>query len=236
MEVGQGLKGSPDASFTVSHRFTLLAPNAEIDALQQRHMSECRKLGCSILNTSVNRPESGAINAHASVRIKPESYDAFAAVLAAPPAKVTFHSEAADDLAVPLLDTEKRLAAKTSLRERLTALLNDQNTKTAADLIAIEKELSQVQGDIEAMTAQLDNLHRRTDAISVDITYVGAVGRYGVDLAPLREAANGVAQTFIRSLSALIYSLAALAAWLPILAIVWWVFRRDLRRWRSRNA
>ena len=220
----------------MAHRFTLLAPNAEIETLQQRHMAECKKLGCSILNTSISRPEAGPINARASVRVKPDSYDAFAAALAVPPAKVTFHSEMADDLAVPMLDTEKRLAAKTMLRERLTALLNDQNTKTAADLIAIEKELSQAQGDIEAMTAQLDNLHRRTDTVSVEITYVGAVGRYGIDLMPLHEAANAIAQTIVRSLSALIYCLAALAPWLPIIAIVWWGIRRSLRRWRSRSA
>jgi hypothetical protein len=225
-----------NASVAIAHRFTLVASNAEIEALQQRHMDECKKLGCTILNTSISRSETGPVSAHASVRVKPETYDAFAAVLAAPPAKITYHSQTSDDLAIPTIDAEKRLAAKTTLRERLTALLNDQNTKTAADLIAIEKELSQAQGDIEAMTAQLDNLRRRTDTINVDISYQGAVGSHGIDLTPLHEAASAIGQTVVRSLSALIYCLAAVVPWLPVIAIVWWGIRRSMRRWRSRSA
>ena len=122
----------------IGHKFTLLVPNAEIEALQQKHIAECTKLGCSILSMSINRSDYGPINVSMSVRIKPEAYDAFAALLGEQPAKITHHSQTADDLAVPMLDSEKRLAAKTMLRERLTALLNDQNTKTAADLITIE--------------------------------------------------------------------------------------------------
>jgi hypothetical protein len=220
----------------VGHRFTLLVPNAQIEALQQKHIAECTKLGCSILSMSINRSDHGPINAGTSVRIKPEAYDAFAASLAEPPAKITHHSQTADDLAMPTLDSEKRLAAKTTLRERLTALLNDQNTKTAADLITIEKELSQAQGEIEAMTAQLDNLRRRTDTVSIDVTYVGTTAGYGeIDLTPLHEAVIGIGQTVVRSLSWLIYCLAAVGPWLPIIAIVWWVVRRSVRRWRSNS-
>jgi uncharacterized protein DUF4349 len=221
--------------FAVQHRFTLMAPNADIEALQQKHIAECVKLGCSILNTSINRPDGRPINAHLSVRIAPQAYDAFATVLAAAPAKVTFHSEVADELTAPTLDTEKRLATKTALRERLTKLLNDRNTQTAADLIAIEKELSQTQTEIEALTAQLDNLHQRTDTMSVDISYTGEVGRYGVDLTPLREAAHGIGETVVRSLAALIYCLAAMAPWLPVIALLWWLIRRGLRRWRTKS-
>jgi len=154
------------------------------------------------VNSSINRSDSGPITAHAAVRIKPDAYEAFAAALAAPPAEITFHSQSADDLTAPVLDTEKRLAAKIMLRERLTALLNDQSTKTTADLIEIEKELSRAQGEIEAMTAQLDNLRKRTATVSVDITYVGETISYGgVDLSPLHEAIAGIGQTVVRSLS-----------------------------------
>jgi hypothetical protein len=215
----------------IAHRFTLVLPNAEIEAVQEKNSAECVKLGCNILSSSISRSDRGSVSASMSIRIKPDAYDAFAAALAAPPARIRNHSQTADDLAAPVLDAEKRMAAKTALRERLTALLNDQSPKTAADLVAIEKELSEVQSEIENFTAQLENLRKRTDMVSVDITYVGSTAGYGgLDFAPLHEAVMDIGQTVIRSLSWLIYCLAAVGPWLPIIAIVWWIIRRRRRQ------
>jgi glycine cleavage system regulatory protein len=218
----------------IAHRFTLVVPNAEIEAVQEKNSAECVKLGCNILSSSINRSDRGAVSASMLIRIKPDAYDAFAAALAAPPARIRNHSQTADDLAAPVLDAEKRMAAKTALRERLTALLNDQSTKTAADLIAIEKELSEAQSEIENFTAQLENLRKRTDMVSVDITYVGTTAGYGgLDFVPLHEAVMDIGQTVIRSLSWLIYFLAAVGPWLPVIVVVWWAIRRSVRRRRS---
>jgi Domain of unknown function (DUF4349) len=168
------------------------------------------------------------------VQIKPESYETFVAVLLALPARVTFHAQRSVDLTAPVVDTEKRLSAKTRLRERLSELLNDQNAKTATDLITIEKELFQVQGDIEAMTAQLDLLRNHTDMISVDISYVGTSGRYGdLDLTPVREAVAGIGQMLIQSAAWLITCVAGASPWIPVVALLWWLRRRTLRRRRA---
>jgi glycine cleavage system regulatory protein len=219
----------------VAHRFTLVVPSAEIEAVQEKNSAACVKHGCNILSSSIDRSDRGSVSASMSIRIKPDAYDAFAAALAAPPARIRNHSQTADDLAAPVLDIEKRMATKTTLRERLTALLNDQNTKTAADMIDIEKELSQAQGEIENLTAQLENLRKRTDMVSVDITYIGATGGFGgFDLEPLHEAVMGIGQTVVRSLAMLVYCLAAVGPWLPLVAIVWWIIRRSV--WRRRSS
>jgi hypothetical protein len=122
----------------------------------------------------IDRSNEGRVSAEAAVRIKPESYDAFAAVLAGPPVKVTIHSQSAEDLSHTIIDTEKRIETKTLFRDRLTAMLRDQSVKTAADLITIEKELAQAQSEIEAFAAQRDHLRTRTDMVRIDISYVGA--------------------------------------------------------------
>jgi|SRR5581483_7338658 len=216
----------------ITHRFTLRVPSAEIEAIQQRHLSECAKLGCTVLSTSTDR--SNGSHANASVRIKPDSFDAFAAALGAAPARIIAHWQSAEDLTVPFLDVEKRLEAKTALRERLTAMLHDQNTKTVADLVAIEKELSQAQGEIETMTAQRDNLRRRTDTVRVDIAYVGTAAEVaGMDLTPIDQAVRGIGQTVVSSISWLIAFLAAVIPWLPVIAFLWWAGRRALRKWRQ---
>ncbi|MDI4237246.1 DUF4349 domain-containing protein [Bradyrhizobium sp. Arg237L] len=97
----QGNSSSAERRLAITHRYTLRVPSAETEAIQQKHMAECAKLGCSILSTSIDRSNEGRINARASVRIKPESFDAFAAVLTAPPAQVTMHAQSVEDIAVP---------------------------------------------------------------------------------------------------------------------------------------
>lgn len=215
--------------------FTLAVPASEIEALQQRHRETCIKLGCQITHLSINHPTQGAITASTQLHIAPKSYDEFAAALTQAPAKVTRHVQVAREPNAPAVDVEKRLAAKTRLRERLQSLLNDQNMKSAADLITIEKELSQVQGDIETLTSQLDQLHRQTDLIRVDISYVGTMTRFGLDTTPLYQATLAIGATLVLSVAALIYTLAAVAPWLPIIVVVWWFIRRRFRRRRMRQ-
>jgi hypothetical protein len=233
-----GANGPSDPSqrLAITYRFTLRVRNAEAEALQQKHLAECRKLGCEVLNTSVDRANEGRISARASVRIKPESFDAFAAALAAPPAEITARSRSAEDLNAPISDLERRLEMKTVLRDRLTAMLRDQTAKTAADLITIEKELAQVQSDIEAITAQRDGLRTRTDTIRVEISYVGAASLVGgTDFSPIYQAVGMINQTTVNSVSWLISTLAAIVPWLPVIALIWWLGRRGMRRWKLRK-
>jgi hypothetical protein len=199
-------------------------------------MAECKKLGCEILNTSIERSNEGRISARASIRIKPESFDAFEAILAAPPAEITSRSRLVEDLNIPIHDLERRLEMKAVLRDRLTAMLRDQTPKTAADLITIEKELAQIQSDIESITAQRDGLRIRTDTVRIEINYVGAASLIGgADLTPVYQAVATISQTAVNSLSFLISSLAAIAPWLPVIALIWWLGRRGMRRWKSRK-
>jgi Domain of unknown function (DUF4349) len=234
-DISQSVVGGHDGPRSaVMHRLMLLVPSAEIEAVQEKHSAACVKLGCSIFNSSINRSDRGSVTATTWIRIKPDAYDAFAAALTAPPAKVRNHQQTADDLTTPVLDTERRMAAKTALRERLNVLLKDQSTKSAADLIAIEKELSQAQSEIENLTAQIENLHKQTDTVRVDIAYVGTtVGFGGFDFEPLHEAMMDIGQTVVRSLAALVYCLATVAPWLPVIAIIWWIIRRSVRRRQS---
>lgn len=224
---------STDRNAAVTYRFTVRVPNAEIETIQQGHLAECAKLGCSVLGTSVDRASAGRATARASVRIKPESFGAFAAKLAAAPAQIITRSRSTEDLAAPIFDAERRLGVKTVVRDRLTAMLHDQSAKTAADLVTIEKELAQAQADIEAVTAQRDTLRTRTDTVKIEINYVGVASV--ADLTPIRQAINTVGETVVGSISTLITTVVAIVPWLPVIALIWWAARRGMRRWRSRK-
>lgn len=221
----------------VTHTFSLRLPSNEVEVVQQKHLAECRKLGCTVVSTQLDRSNEGRVSARCSIRIAPDAYQAFATLIQAPPAEVVTHSESADDRTAPMLDVEKRLEVKSALRDRLTAMLRDHSATSTADLIAIEKELAQVQGDIESATAQHDQLKTITETVRVDIAYSGRVAVVaGIDFSPVRQAVNGAGRTAVSSLATLISFLAAIVPWLPLIALLMWGTRAGLRRWRAPKA
>jgi uncharacterized protein DUF4349 len=226
-----------DKRLAITHSFTLRLAATEVEPVQQRHLAECAKLGCTVLSTNLDRSIESRISARISMRIAPESYQAFVAVISAPPAEIVMHSESAEDKTAAILDVDKRLEVKTTLRDRLAAMLKDPGAKSAADLAAIEKELAQVQGDIEAIVAQRDYLRTLTDTVRVDITYRGVAAQAGgFDVSPIKQAVDGIGRTLVGSVAALISFLAAAVPWLPVIALVVWGGRRAMRRWRARRA
>jgi hypothetical protein len=218
----------------VTRSFTLRLPGSEVAAVQERHLTECARLECTVLETRLDQLGDGRVNARASVRVAPERYPALAAVITARPAEVTTQSERADDRTIAVLDVDKRLEVKTALRERLTAMLNDPATKSVTDLIAIEKELVQSQGDIESATTQRNYLRTITDTVQVDITYDGRQAVVaGYDFSPIKRAVDSIGGTFATSVASLITLVAATVPWLPVIALLVWGARRGLRRWRA---
>jgi hypothetical protein len=233
----QAAPANTQAKLAVTHTFELSMPSDQVEAVQRRHLDECQRLGCTVLTTMLQHGAPGHVYASTSLRIGPQSFDALAKVLAAAPARIIRHAQTAEDKTIPLLDVEKRLEAKTALRDRLEAMLKDPATKTTADLLAIEKELALIQGDIESATAQRDYLRTITDTVKVDISYDGIVAEVGgLDLGPLKRATSEFGDTVLTSLAALIYIFAALLPWLPVIVLFGWAVRRGFRRWRAARA
>jgi hypothetical protein len=221
----------------VSHIFSLRLPSKEVETVQQRHLAECRKLGCTVLSTQLDRSNEGRVNARSSVRLAPDAYQTFATIIQAPPAEVITHSETADDKTAPMLDVDKRLEVKSTLRDRLSAMLRDPGAKSTADLAALEKELAQVQGDIESTIAQRDYLRTITDTVRLDIAYNGRSAQVaGIDFSPIKQAVDGAGRTAVGSAATLISFLAAVVPWLPLIILLVWGARAGLRRWRTASA
>src|SRR5215470_18061744 len=227
-------QAGPTRRIAVTRSFTLRMPGNEVAIVQERHLAECARLECTVLETRLDQLGDGRVSARASVRIAPERYPALAAAITARPAEVTAQSERADDRTIAVLDVDKRLGVKTALRDRLTAMLNDPATKSVTDLIAIEKELVQAQGDIEAATTQRNYLRTITDTVQIDITYDGhQVVVAGYDFSPIKRAIDSIGGTFATSVASLITFVATTVPWLPVIVLLVWGARRGLRRWRT---
>jgi Domain of unknown function (DUF4349) len=222
--------GNADRRIALSHSFVVQLPSSVVEATEQKNLSDCLAAGCTVLSTHIDRLENDVIQGSISIRIGPDHYQAFAAAITAPPAELLSHTETAEDKTVPFLDLEKRLEAQTALRDRLTQMLRQAGT-SIADLVAVEKQLADVQGAIEGETAELNYLRTITDTVQVDVRYNGQVQQAGpLDVSPIRLALDNFAHTLIDSLGTLILFTATALPWLPLALLAGWVLRLLLRR------
>ena len=228
------MAAAPDAAsrrIAFSETFVVELPGSAVEATQQKILSDCLAAGCSVLSSRLDRLRDGSVQGAISVRIAPDRYQAFAEAVVAPPARLVSHAEAAEDKTIPLLDIEKRLDAQIALRDRLSQMLKQAGTGVA-DLVAVEKQLADVQGAIESETAQRDYLRTITDTVRVDVSYNGLVQQAGpIDLSPIRTAFDSFLQTAIESFGEMIGWIAYALPWLPLVALGSWLLRR-LLRWR----
>ncbi len=225
--------GAPVRRIAVSHVFAVALPSGEVQRFEEQNLADCLAAGGTVLTAQVNRLYNGDVQASISVRIPPDKYAAFAAKIVAAPARLIHQSETAEDQTAAFLDVEKRLAAQTALRDRLTGMLQKAGT-TVAEVIAIEKQLADVQATIESQTAQRDYLRTITDTVKVDVSYASIAPPPGTfDSTPVREAIDGFSNGLMASVAALIVVSAAVLPWLPVAGLLVWGVRRLLRRRRA---
>jgi hypothetical protein len=230
------MSAAPDAAnrrIAFSETFVVELPGNAVEATQQKTLESCLAAGCSVLNTRLDRLRDGSVEGSISVRIAPDRYQAFADAITAPPARLVSHAETAEDKTIPLLDIEKRLGAQIALRDRLSEMLKQAGTGVG-DLVAVEKQLADVQGAIESETAQRDYLRTITDTVMVDVSYNGLIQQAGpVDLSPIRVAFDRFVQTVIESFGDMVGWVAYALPWLPLAALagwgVLWIVRRIVR-------
>lgn len=99
--------------------------------------------------------------------------------------KVTERELYGDDVTDEYVDLEARRNNQIALRDRLRALLD--RADTVAEVLAVEKDLTRVQGDIDSMDARLKVLRQRVDEATLNLT----LERKRV-LGPLGHVFNGL--------------------------------------------
>jgi len=106
-----------------------------------------------------------------------------------------------------------------------------------ADLLAWERELARVQGEIESAESILRALSVRAGMIAVAVAYEGARDGWLPDgIAPIEDAVNGGLALSVNSLAEAISFVMVALPWLPIVAGGWLLLNWAARRGRGRTA
>ncbi|QSI75906.1 DUF4349 domain-containing protein [Niveibacterium microcysteis] len=215
----------------LTHRYTIEAAPQRMRAVIDAHLARCRALDCIVQNESFTSPANDSLpNGHLAVRVARKQAAAFAAGLAGPDARVLRQMTDTEDRTLQVVDVEARIANLQQLRERLRALMGDARSGVK-DLVEIERQLAETQGELDSLAAQRKVLAMETDRELFEIDYVAqrsAVERGMLD--PVRDALLGVGHTVAGSLSALITFVAGAAVWLLPAWLLWRFLRARRRR------
>lgn len=209
------------------HRLEVETPAAELEKSVQAVAESCRKLDCEVLRSSISG-SSGEV----SLRVMPRDLKAlFDSVGRA--GRVVLHTTTSENKTGEVIDVEARLKNLTGFRDNLR-LMQAKSSATVRDLVDIQRELANVQSELDSLATRRKVLANETGKVAVDISFRprGSTGM----LASLTAAWDELGPSFFDSLATLITVAAAALPWLVLIVPAAWVLIRTAARRRARRA
>lgn len=190
-----------------SYSMGIEAPKAAVPALKSAHEKACMDAGpklCQVLGSSVNSWGEDSVYASLNLRAAPDWLASFRDTISADASeaggRVTSNNVNTEDLTSYIVDLDARLAAKLALRERIKQLLETREGNLS-DVLAAERALADVQGEIDSMNGQLAAARARVAMSALSISYQSdPVTSTGI-FKPLAESFKGFLRTSVASLA-----------------------------------
>ena len=205
------------------HQITIDTEENQVATAFKAGVAACSatpKSGCVVLDSSLNTGKH--TSASIKMRVSPglvkrliESMSHFG--------EVTNQSTTAEDLALPISDTKKKLEMLTSYRSKLEAL-QAKSTTDVDSAIKITKELAQVQSDIEALSGQQAHLMQRVNTELLTVSIESAYQR--AFLGPIRASISEFTANLSQGIATTITGLAFLFPWVIAISLFAWPVRR----------
>ena len=185
---------------------------------------------------SAIRQENDRMVATMTLRVpaNPATYQATLDRLRGLAERVVDEQAQAQDVTEEYVDIESRLRNLRATEESLLALLT--KAQRIEDIINIQRELTNVRGQIEQIQGRKQALERRADMATINLTLreVGAFNRPG-------WSPGGTFEEAVRALGAALRGIVAFLIWLVVFSPIWggilligwgiiWLFIRFIRR------
>jgi superfamily I DNA/RNA helicase len=225
-------KGQNAASryLAYEHSIELDTDEEKVSELFNKAIANCHEASeslCTVLQSNFNSGRS----AHASLkfRAKPHGIQKLISSLRQQ-GQVTDQSTTAEDLAAPIEDSSKKLAMMQDYRSKLETL----RTRAANDvdaLIKVNRELAQVQSEIEAAEGNKAHLLQRVETEILNVRISSKEKRSF--WTPVGYALSGFKADFSQGIASVITASAYMIPWLALFVFLFWTARK---LWRRRNS
>ncbi|WP_172448424.1 DUF4349 domain-containing protein [Caulobacter mirabilis] len=234
--------GAPMLAY--SYDYSIKGAAQPLRDLMGRHEAACTSAGpqvCQVVSSTAYENEGSRLQSRLELRAAPAWVKRFRDSLAAETksvgGRVTGADVTSEDLSREIVDTEARLRAMTTLRDRLQALLADRPGKLS-ELVEIERELARVQGEIDSTQSQLAVTRGRVAMSEMTISYnsAGGLAPKGV-WSPLTTAFTDFLAIVAFTLAAMVRLIAWTLPWVALIGLAAWLFRKKLPRrlWPARE-
>lgn len=216
-----------------AYKYALAAPPDGIRSLMTRHEAACWAAGpamCQVTGSSLAEDGPDRLQGVLTLRAQPQWLRVFRQGLDGDTRAVNGRTLASDtssdDLSRSIVDTEAAIRSKTVLRDRLEETLRTRSGK-AADFFEMERQLAEVQAEIDGARSSLALMRTRvvTSELRIDYRSAGVLAPSGT-MAPLASAAEDVVSIFVGVLAFLIRALAFVTPVAGLAGLVWWVGRQ----------
>jgi hypothetical protein len=223
--------GAPMLAY--SYEADLSVPDGRVPSLLARHQQACAGAGaslCQVLGSNVTT-DRGATTAELQLRAEPLWLARFRSGLVQDAkgagGSLTRSSVESEDLTRSMVDTEAALRAKTTLRDRLQKLLAEHPGKMS-DLLEIEKQLADTQGEIDAAQSELAVMRGRIAMSAMSLHYGSRAADMGSRPHPLTDALANFGTVMATAAGVIVYLVAFLIPFSVIIVPLVWL----LLRWR----
>jgi hypothetical protein len=202
------------------YTYDVAAPGKALPDLMAHDQKACQDAGpalCQITSATLTRDDDDHAEGRLALRAAPAWLTSFREGLGpqakAAGGKLASTSVQTEDLTRQIVDTEAAVRAKTALRDRLQQMLETRPGKLS-DVLDVEKELAQVQGELDATQSELAVMRERTETSVLTINYQSAGGFAARGAwAPLALAWSQGAGALASSLAALLTLAIVLGPW-----------------------
>lgn len=235
---GNPQDGAVQKHIAVRHDIDVVLAADRIEAAWKAVGEQCARLDCEVLNSSLRRElRDQPGGAELQMRVAPKDLAALLGTVEGQ-GRVAAHNTGSEDKTAQVIDVEAHIRNRTEFRDSLRALLKDNTgNRKLADVLEIQRTLSQTQAELDSYATQLKLLMQETTRQAVNVNFRPEVSLVDGGAAnPIGNALRDAGQVMSHSVAGIITAIAAL---LPVLVIglplFWllWRFWRWLRRSRK---
>lgn len=221
-------------AYTYNQR--LEVPGARLAAVMDAHVAACRAAGearCQLMVSVRDSAPDGRMFGTLTVRGEPQWLQGFMQSVVddanGAGGRLVSSGASTEDLTRQIVDSEASLRASRALRERLLRLL-ETRPGTLQDLLAVERELTRVQTEIDATESTLAVMRRRVSMSTLTVTYDSLAPSVSTQtFGPLRNALRQFIGRAVDSTATLVSIVAGLLPWALVVAVLVWAVRRWAR-------
>ena len=218
------------------HKLEIIARESDLPKAWESVIAFCGTIHCEVVSSSITtRTREAAPSGSMSLRVTPEDLNKLF-VHVEKQGKIVQHTTESEDKTAVVIDTDARTRNLTSFRDSLRTMLTKPSA-SVKDFVEIQRQLTDVQSQLDSETAQRKTLANETEKVAVAITFrvEKSIGGAGV-FTPIGDALRDSGSVLADSIASLITILVAVIPWLVLIVPACWLLVKSWRRLRRRRA